>query len=106
MLIQCPACQARTSLPDEKEGTKVRCLECGRVHVARAAPPRVASRLDRGLWIVAALALLGLVYLALRRFSKTEATHVRAAGSLEAPASSAPPLDAEADAVEPAEPGD
>ena len=104
MLIQCPACQARTTLPDEKEGTKVRCLECGRVHVARAAPPRVASRLDRGLWIAAAVALLGLVFLALRRFSQTEATH--AAGSLEAPASTAPSLDADAGAVDPAERGD
>ena len=68
MLIQCPACHARTSLPDEKEGSKVRCVDCGRVHVARAAPPRVASRLDRGLWIAALVALVGLVYLLFERW--------------------------------------
>jgi hypothetical protein len=41
MLIQCPSCQARTSLPDEHAGSKVRCAECGCVYVAR---PRGARR--------------------------------------------------------------
>ena len=99
MLIQCPACHARTSLPDEKEGSKVRCVDCGRVHVARAAPPRVASRLDRGLWIAALVALVGLVYLALRRFSHGEGSAARAAESNEA-------LDADPGTVDSAEPGD
>ena len=35
MLIQCPSCHARSKLPDEHEGAKVRCSECGRVYVAR-----------------------------------------------------------------------
>jgi len=35
MLIECPFCHARAQLPDSKEGSKVRCGECGRVYGAR-----------------------------------------------------------------------
>ena len=106
MLIQCPACRARTKLSDEKEGSKVRCSECGRVHVARAAPPRVASRLDRGLWIAAAVVLVGLVFLALRRFSETDGVEARAADSVEAPAEESMPAADDPRASDPVEPGD
>src|SRR5262245_40935131 len=36
MLIECPRCHARATLPDEKEGSKVRCGECARVYLARS----------------------------------------------------------------------
>lgn len=35
MLIECPFCHARAQLPESKEGSKVRCGECGRVYGAR-----------------------------------------------------------------------
>ena len=41
MQIQCPACKSRASIPDGKEGAKVRCQGCQRVFVAR---PLAGSR--------------------------------------------------------------
>jgi predicted Zn finger-like uncharacterized protein len=35
MLIECPFCHARAQISDSKEGSKVRCGECGRVYGAR-----------------------------------------------------------------------
>jgi len=40
MLIECPFCHARAQLPESKEGSKVRCGECGRVYGARPAGGR------------------------------------------------------------------
>lgn len=40
MIIECPACGARAQLPDSKAGAKVRCVECERVYLARAAGSR------------------------------------------------------------------
>ena len=31
MIIECSRCQTRAKLPDSKEGSKVRCPECGHV---------------------------------------------------------------------------
>jgi predicted Zn finger-like uncharacterized protein len=68
MQIQCPFCHARASIPDSKEGAKVRCGECGRVYLA--LPPGAArkggSRSNSGLVIgisIAVAALLALVFL-------------------------------------------
>jgi hypothetical protein len=36
MLIECPRCHARATLPEDKEGSKVRCGECARVFLARS----------------------------------------------------------------------
>jgi predicted Zn finger-like uncharacterized protein len=65
MLIQCPACRARSQLPDQSEGARVRCSECGRVFVALPAGARRGSSkgLSSGAWLgifVGAVGLLGL----------------------------------------------
>lgn len=71
MLIQCPACQARAKLPDNKEGAKVRCGDCGRVFVATPPGSRAPTRessMQPGLVIGvgAVVVLLGL-FLLMRR---------------------------------------
>lgn len=70
MLIQCPACHARAQLPEDKEGAKVRCGECGRVYVAvpgGSRGRRGASRSNAGLLLGVGTALVGgLGLLALR----------------------------------------
>ena len=48
MIIECPACGARAKLPDNKEGAKVRCIECERVYVARASGRAGSSRTSQG----------------------------------------------------------
>jgi predicted Zn finger-like uncharacterized protein len=78
MLTECPSCQARASLPDEKAGSKVRCLDCGRVYVAHAAGPRARGRLERRLWLVAAALFLAVLILAIRRFQEGESSRARA----------------------------
>lgn len=58
MLIKCPRCQARATLPDSKQGAKVKCGECGRIFVA--LPPGTKgsfSGSNTGLWIGVAVAL-------------------------------------------------
>jgi len=68
MLIQCPACHARAKLPDSKEGSKVRCGECGRVYLA--VPPgergaRRSSGPNVGLIVGVGGAIVGLIVILL-----------------------------------------
>jgi len=72
MLIECPACQARATVPDSKRGAKVRCPGCSRVYQAqprsrtgsggsrargRAADPGA----NRSRWILGGIGGVGLV---------------------------------------------
>ena len=41
MNIKCPKCHARASLPDSKQGAKVKCGECGRIFIAAPIGTRV-----------------------------------------------------------------
>jgi hypothetical protein len=41
MLIECSFCHATAKLPDDKEGSKVRCSACGKVYVAHEKGTRV-----------------------------------------------------------------
>lgn len=43
MIIECSRCQTRAKLPDSKEGSKVRCPECGHVYVARPVGARASA---------------------------------------------------------------
>lgn len=61
MLIKCPACHASASLPDSKQGAKVRCGECGRVFVARLPGQSLSSGPSPALIIVGAVVALGLL---------------------------------------------
>jgi hypothetical protein len=63
MLTQCPSCQVRARLPDEHEGTRVRCSECGALFVARrsgAPDEERRSRRRRLAVLVGGLALTAL----------------------------------------------
>ena len=48
MIIKCPACDAQATLPESKEGAKVRCPQCSRVFVARPAGAGGARASGRG----------------------------------------------------------
>jgi len=61
MLTQCPSCRARARLGRDHDGAKVRCAECGRVFVARAAEHEPSPRAAREALI--ARSLLGLLFL-------------------------------------------
>ncbi len=63
MLIQCPSCHARAKLPDDQEGAKVRCGECGRIYLARTGGSRASSKkpFNTGAWIGGFVGFLALV---------------------------------------------
>lgn len=103
MLIHCPRCQARATLPDSKEGAKVRCGECRRVFVAlprgaRASGPNVGLIIGVGLAVVIALGGLWMM-------NQGGTEPVAAAGSAPDTASSSyhytPPTAADAGPVDP-----
>ena len=86
MQIQCPNCRSRATLPDHKEGAKVRCGECGRVYAAYAPGARRASSGSPGigliLGVVAGAAALGLaIFLATGSGKKKEPGTTRAAAA-------------------------
>ena len=55
MLIECPFCHARAQIPESKEGSKVRCGECGRVYGARPAGGRRGSQTNPTPFVVGGL---------------------------------------------------
>jgi len=64
MLIECPACHARATLPPGKRGAKVRCGECGRVYVALPPGERVTKGPNMGLLLGGGIGVLLLMTVA------------------------------------------
>ncbi len=89
MLIECPRCHARATLPEEKEGSKVRCGECGRVFLAYSPLHKGARTQTVPTWVfVVGLTLGGafLVFLFVRS-KRAPRAPVAAATEHEGPAS-------------------
>ena len=81
MQIQCPSCRARTDLADHHEGQKVRCSECGHLHVARPTEShervRGARRARLLVASLAAIVLAGVVFSVCARGAEPVATATR-----------------------------
>jgi len=87
MLIECPACHARSKLPESKEGAKVRCGSCSRVFVARDVHRRGGSGGGPGpaVWIVIAVVALGGIVLFARGRAKDDGDPVVAGAETSEP---------------------
>jgi hypothetical protein len=89
MLIECPRCHVRATLPDEKEGAKVRCGECARVFVARSLLEKGQLSQSVPSWVIVggvtlAIALLGFLFARSRQ--RPSATLAAPEPAAEAPA--------------------
>ena len=58
MMIQCPACKAQATLPESKEGAKVRCAECSRVYVARPLGARAKKEDPTKYFVIGGVVLV------------------------------------------------